>query len=78
MPARGVLCCQVVLAALPLADGQPAGYMCREQECDMKFMLAFKEPSRALEWCLLVQVKCDTGVLLDCFAGCILSRATVW
>lgn len=53
-----LLCClQVLLAALPEADGsQGDGYLCREQEGEMKFMLAFREPSRALEWCLLVQV----------------------
>jgi hypothetical protein len=51
-----VLLLQVLLAALPEADGQCDGYLCREQEGDMKYMLAFREPSRALQWCLLVQV----------------------
>lgn len=32
------------------------GYLCRVQEGDMKFMVAFASPVTALEWCLLVQV----------------------
>jgi hypothetical protein len=33
------------------------GYLCRVQEGDMKFMVAFASPVTALEWCLLVQVR---------------------
>lgn len=33
------------------------GYLCRVQEGDMKFMVAFGDPVTALEWCLLVQVR---------------------
>eukprot|EP00775_Hariotina_reticulata_P013223 gene13223-13354_t len=40
---------QVVLLALP------DGYLCREQEGALKYLLAFKEPARAAEWCLLMQ-----------------------
>lgn len=51
-------CYQVLLSALPEVDGpQGDGYLCREQEGDMKYMVAFREPCRALEWCLLVQVR---------------------
>lgn len=52
-----VCCCQVLLAALPEQDGQPAGYLCRQQEQCMRFMLAFSQPTRALEWCLMMQVR---------------------
>ena len=33
------------------------GYLCRVQEGDLKFMVAFANPVVALEWCLLVQVR---------------------
>jgi hypothetical protein len=37
------------------------GYLCRVQEGDMKFMVAFASPVTALEWCLLVQVSVSTA-----------------
>lgn len=63
-----LLSCQVLLAALPESDGVRDGYLCREQECDMRFMVCFRETTRALEWCLLVQV----GVCLA--SGCGVCR----
>eukprot|EP00775_Hariotina_reticulata_P001620 gene1620-1960_t len=33
----------------------PGGYLCRMQEGDLKYMLAFASARGALEWCLLVQ-----------------------
>jgi len=47
-------CMQAVLLALP------DGYLCREQEGELKYMLAFQEPTRAAEWCLIMQVRDDT------------------
>jgi hypothetical protein len=43
---------RVMLAAL---DAVPGSYLCREQEGDLKYMLAFPSASRALQWCLIVQ-----------------------
>jgi hypothetical protein len=31
------------------------GYLCRVQEGDLRFMVAFASPAAALEWCLVVQ-----------------------
>jgi adenylate cyclase len=31
------------------------GYLCRVQEGDLRFMVAFASPVAALEWCLVVQ-----------------------
>lgn len=31
------------------------GYLCRIQEGDLKFMVAFSSPVTAVEWCLTVQ-----------------------
>jgi hypothetical protein len=56
-----VCCWQVLLAALPEQDGQPPGYLCRQQEQCMRFMLAFNQPNRALEWCLMMQVRRAAG-----------------
>jgi hypothetical protein len=47
------LLCRVVRDALR----RLGGYLCRVQEGDMKFMVAFADPLTALEWCLLVQVR---------------------
>jgi hypothetical protein len=33
----------------------PGGYLCREQEGDLRYMLAFPDASSALQWCLMVQ-----------------------
>ncbi|KAI8476209.1 MAG: hypothetical protein J3K34DRAFT_271511 [Monoraphidium minutum] len=33
----------------------PGGYLCREQEGDLKYMLAFDSAAGALTWCLLAQ-----------------------
>lgn len=66
--------CQVLLAALPASDGVRDGYLCREQECDMRYMVAFRNTTRALEWCLLVQVGSGWGVCgmnLDWGVGCV-------
>jgi hypothetical protein len=43
---------RVMAAAL---DAVPGGYLCREQEGELKYMLAFPSAAAALEWCLLVQ-----------------------
>lgn len=43
---------RVLLAAL---DAVPGGYLCREQEGELKYMLAFPSAAAALQWCLLVQ-----------------------
>eukprot|EP00775_Hariotina_reticulata_P004431 gene4431-4686_t len=40
---------QVLLLALP------DGYLCREQEGVLKYMLAFRSPGQAAQWCLLLQ-----------------------
>jgi hypothetical protein len=48
---------QVALLALPERDGRSDGYLCREQEGELKYMLAFRDSARAVEWCLLVQVR---------------------
>lgn len=32
------------------------GYMCRQQEGVLKYMVAFKEPTKAAEWCIMLQV----------------------
>ena len=45
-------CMLQVMACLPGGDG----YMCRCHEADLRFMVAFESPVRAVEWCLLVQV----------------------
>jgi hypothetical protein len=39
------------MAALPGRDG----YLCRSHE--LKYMVAFESPVRAVQWCLLVQVR---------------------
>jgi hypothetical protein len=46
---------QAVLLALP------DGYLCREQDGVLKYMLAFREAARAAEWCILMQVRVPTG-----------------
>lgn len=43
---------QALLLALPCRDG----YLARQQEGELKYMLAFASPARALEWALLLQV----------------------
>jgi hypothetical protein len=48
---------QVALLALPERDGRSDGYICREQEGELKYMIAFRDSARAVEWCLLVQVR---------------------
>ncbi|WIA08451.1 hypothetical protein OEZ85_007888 [Tetradesmus obliquus] len=51
--------CGACQAAAGQAAGPPAlraaGYLCREMQGDMKYILAFSSPRLALEWCLLVQ-----------------------
>ncbi|WIA30200.1 hypothetical protein OEZ86_000292, partial [Tetradesmus obliquus] len=39
------------LAVLPGGDG----YLCRCQEADLKYMVAFENPHKAVQWCLAVQ-----------------------
>ena len=41
------------LAYFPVTKGQ--GYLCREQDGEFKYMIAFETPAGALEWCLLLQ-----------------------
>jgi hypothetical protein len=41
------------LAYFPVEKGQ--GYLCREQDGEFKYMIAFECPGAALEWCLLLQ-----------------------
>jgi hypothetical protein len=41
------------------------GYLCRVQDGDMKFMVAFASPVTAMEWCLLVQVSWPGLCLLE-------------
>jgi hypothetical protein len=48
---------QALLLALPVRDGRPDGYLARQQEGELKYMLAFASPARALEWVLLLQVR---------------------
>ncbi|KAI8463865.1 MAG: nucleotide cyclase [Monoraphidium minutum] len=36
-------------------DAVPGGYLCREQEGKLRYMLVFDSPERALQWCLTVQ-----------------------
>eukprot|EP00775_Hariotina_reticulata_P011064 gene11064-11220_t len=43
-----------VMQALLLS--MPDGYLCRAQEAVLKYILAFREPARAAEWCLMLQV----------------------
>eukprot|EP00879_Flechtneria_rotunda_P013105 GHRR01013688.1.p1 GENE.GHRR01013688.1~~GHRR01013688.1.p1 ORF type:complete len:421 (+),score=166.22 GHRR01013688.1:1285-2547(+) len=46
------MCCMLQqLEAIHNGDG----YLCRCQEADLKYMIAFEEPHRALQWCLAVQ-----------------------
>jgi class 3 adenylate cyclase len=40
---------------LATLEAFPGGYLCRQQEGDLKYMLAFPEASAALQWCLLAQ-----------------------
>jgi hypothetical protein len=54
-------CMLQVMACLPGGDG----YMCRCHEADLRFMVAFESPVRAVEWCLLVQVGCWVGRVLS-------------
>lgn len=35
----------------------PDGYLCREQEAVLKYMVAFQEPTKAMEWCIMMQVR---------------------
>lgn len=46
-------CMRQQLALAPGGDG----YMCRTQDGDLKYMAAFAAPHRAVQWCLLVQVR---------------------
>jgi hypothetical protein len=47
---------QAMLLALPCREGRRDGYLARQQEGELKYMLAFASPVRALEWALLLQV----------------------
>lgn len=40
------------LDALPTGDG----YLCRQMETELKYMLVFQQPEAALQWFLLVQI----------------------
>lgn len=51
------------LQALPGGDG----YLCHKLEAEFRFMLAFEQPHKAMQWCLLMQVStgwCMVGVFL--------------
>ena len=50
----------MVLQALLLSFSD--GYLCREQEGVLQYMLAFREPARAAEWCMVVQVGVSKGL----------------
>lgn len=41
-----------------LLCGWPGGYLCRSDEGQLRFMLAFAAPADALEWCMVAQVGC--------------------
>lgn len=61
------------------------GYLCRCQG-DLKYMVAFEQPHRALQWCLAVQVRSVTPTVADsanakqpssnCLVGCC--GSVVW
>lgn len=54
---------QALLSRVPRdALRRLGGYLCRVQEGDMKFMVAFASPVTALEWCLLVQVRSAVAI----------------
>jgi hypothetical protein len=42
------------------------GYLCRCQEADLKYMVAFASPHKAVQWCLLVQVRRLVLVVVGC------------
>lgn len=50
------------LMAMPGGDG----YLCRCQEADLKYMIAFENPHRAVQWCLAVQVRQVEGLTRSC------------
>uniref|UniRef100_A0A383VNF8 Guanylate cyclase domain-containing protein n=1 Tax=Tetradesmus obliquus TaxID=3088 RepID=A0A383VNF8_TETOB len=45
---------RVLLAQMEAVAGGD-GYLCRCQEGDLKYMVAFEQPHHAVQWCLLVQ-----------------------
>ena len=47
--------CAAALAAVRAAAPRGTGYLCREQEGELKYMVAFSTPRAALEWCLVLQ-----------------------
>lgn len=51
-------CMLQMLDELPETDEGRDGYLCRCQEADLKYMVSFKAPHMALQWCMLVQVRC--------------------
>lgn len=64
----------IQLLLMPERDGHQDGYLCRQQEGVLKYMLAFREPARAVEWALLLQVIPDAGLAAsDC--GCLFCAA---
>ncbi len=48
-----IKCLLLQMRALACGDG----YLCRCQEADLKYMVAFEHPHNAVQWCLLVQVR---------------------
>ena len=52
-----------LMADLPGGDG----YMCRCHEPDLKYLVAFESPVRAVQWCLLLQV----GPVGSNVGGCV-------
>jgi len=50
----GFMYCPVLRQALLLV--MPDGYLCRQQPGALRYMVAFKDPARAVKWCLMLQV----------------------
>ena len=46
---------ETLRAILRDQDSPATGYLCREQEGDLKYMIVFSSPRSAMEWCLVVQ-----------------------
>lgn len=51
-------CMLQMLDDLPETEDGRDGYLCRCQEADLKYMVSFKTAHMALQWCMLVQVRC--------------------
>ena len=49
-----------------ILEDVPGGYLCRGQEGDLKYMLAFDTARGALKWCLVRMCVCEGG---GCMGG---------